>query len=134
MLGIIRSILFYSVGLFLLYLWLPGLHIRGGIEIYMLGGVALTAMNILIKPLLHIISLPVTILTLGLFSFIINAGILFLLTKFIPQISIQAFTLPSYAYKMIHTPQIGLSLPLSFLFVAFMLSFLVTILQWITKH
>src|ERR1700704_4998479 len=132
MLGIIRSILFYSVGLFLLSLCLPGLHIRGGIEMYILGGVALTVMNILIKPLLHIISLPVTIITLGLFSFIINAGILFLLTKFIPQISIRAFTLPSYAYKMVHTPQIALSLPLSFLFISFMLSFLVTILQWIT--
>ena len=33
----------------------------------------LSIMNLLVKPILHLIALPITILTFGLFSFIINA-------------------------------------------------------------
>ena len=132
--SIIRSILFYSFSLFLLSLWLPGLSINGGVQTYLIGGAALTGINLIIKPIIHIVSLPVTILTLGLFSFIINAGILFLLTKVVPQIIVHAFTLTSYSYQSFSTPAVSFSLPLSFLFIAFMLSCLVITLQWITKE
>ena len=33
----------------------------------------LSIVNLLVKPILHLIALPITILTFGLFSFIINA-------------------------------------------------------------
>jgi putative membrane protein len=36
-------------------------------------GLVLLAVNLLIKPLLIIITIPLTILTLGLFTFVINA-------------------------------------------------------------
>lgn len=36
----------------------------------------LSLLNIFVKPILHLLSLPITLITLGLFSFIINGGIL----------------------------------------------------------
>lgn len=58
----------------------------------LLAAVILSILNLLIKPLLHLISLPITILTLGLFSLIIN-GFLFWLTTLIlsPHITIANF-------------------------------------------
>jgi putative membrane protein len=58
----------------------------------LLAAVILSILNLLIKPLLHLISLPITILTLGLFSLIIN-GFLFWLTTLIlsPHIAIANF-------------------------------------------
>ena len=46
--------------------------------------VLLWVLNLCVKPILQVISLPLTILTLGLFSFIINAIILWLSFKLIP--------------------------------------------------
>ena len=41
----------------------------------------LALVNILVRPFLYILTLPVTILTLGLFSFVVNALMLLLVNK-----------------------------------------------------
>lgn len=40
--------------------------------------IVLALMNILVKPILHLLSFPITLMTFGLFSFIINALILWM--------------------------------------------------------
>ena len=52
----------------------------------------LAILNILVKPLLIILTLPVTILTLGLFYFVINAILLAIAAKFIDGFKIDSFT------------------------------------------
>ena len=53
--------------------------------------VALAILNIFIKPLLIILTLPVTILTLGLFLFVINAIVVLLASRFVHGIRIEGF-------------------------------------------
>ncbi len=53
--------------------------------------VVLAIINVFVKPLLHIISLPITILTLGLFSFVINALIIMLLDNVMTGFSVASF-------------------------------------------
>lgn len=47
-------------------------YIRGAWALLLMG-LALLTVNLLIKPILLIVTLPLTILTLGLFSFVVNA-------------------------------------------------------------
>ncbi|OGG02249.1 hypothetical protein A2W14_05160 [Candidatus Gottesmanbacteria bacterium RBG_16_37_8] len=54
--------------------------------------IVLAILNILVKPLLIILTLPVTILTLGLFYFVINAILLVIASKFIDGFKIDSFT------------------------------------------
>ena len=44
--------------------------------IAILASVVLSILNMLVKPILHILSLPLTLITFGLFSFVINGLIL----------------------------------------------------------
>jgi putative membrane protein len=53
--------------------------------------VVLAILNTFIKPLLIIFTLPVTILTLGLFLFVINAIIVLLASKFVRGFAIDNF-------------------------------------------
>ena len=57
-------------------------------------GVALgiSLVNIFIKPILLILSLPVIILSLGLFIFIINAALIILIDKFVDGLRIRSFS------------------------------------------
>jgi len=48
-------------------------------------------LNIIVKPVLVILTLPVTILTLGLFLLIINAIIIFLADGFVPGFSVDGW-------------------------------------------
>lgn len=48
-------------------------------------------LNTLIKPLLIILTLPVNILTLGLFTFVINGVIISLASKIVPGFKVEGF-------------------------------------------
>ncbi|NVP17180.1 phage holin family protein [Candidatus Gracilibacteria bacterium] len=56
-----------------------GIIVEGGIKTYIIGGVILGIINITIKPILKILSLPLFLVFLGLVVFIINGIILWLL-------------------------------------------------------
>jgi putative membrane protein len=53
--------------------------------------VVLAIVNVTIKPLLMLIALPITILTLGLFAFVINAVLLIVISRFIEGFTIDGF-------------------------------------------
>jgi putative membrane protein len=53
--------------------------------------VVLAILNILVKPILIILTLPITILTFGLFLFVINAGIILLAGKFVNGFHVDGF-------------------------------------------
>lgn len=59
-------------------LWIvPGITVVGGpYAAPILTALVLAFMNVSLKPLLQILSLPISVLTLGIFAFIINAFIL----------------------------------------------------------
>lgn len=47
--------------------------------------VVLALLNAVVKPILSILAFPITIMTLGLFSFVINLFILWLATRLVPE-------------------------------------------------
>lgn len=68
---------------------LAAAYIVPGFEVLSFGGalvlvLVLTVLNVLIKPLLVILTLPVNLMTLGLFTLVINAVILQLAINFVP--------------------------------------------------
>lgn len=53
--------------------------------------VVLGIINIFIKPIVKFITFPITLLTLGLFSLVINAGFIMLAAKVVPGFSVAGF-------------------------------------------
>src|ERR1017187_6315523 len=100
--SIIRSIAIYTFALYFIPQIVPGFTINGGFMTLLIGSVVLALMSLILKPILNIISFPINMLTLGLFSIIINAIILYLLTILVPNITVQPFTYPeSHIYGFI---------------------------------
>ena len=52
---------------------IPGIHV-GGFMTAIIVAIALAILNALIKPILTILTIPITIVTLGLFLLVINAA------------------------------------------------------------
>jgi putative membrane protein len=80
-----------SVAVFVSAKLLDGVEIRSFTTAL---GVALgiSLVNLFIKPILLILSLPVIILSLGLFIFIINAALILLIDKFVDGLRIRSFS------------------------------------------
>lgn len=77
--------LFLQIITGILAIWLAtkfvkGVEFRGPVQILLLAGTILGLLNFFIKPLLKIITLPLRILTFGLFSLVINMGIIWLVS------------------------------------------------------
>lgn len=49
-----------------------------------LAGAALSLINLIVKPIVFVLTLPFTVVTLGLFYFVITAFCLWLASKFVP--------------------------------------------------
>ena len=69
---------------------LSGIHIDTFWTALLLA-VVLAILNALLKPILIILTLPITILTLGLFLFVINAGIVLLTARFVDGFRVDGF-------------------------------------------
>ena len=69
---------------------LSGIHIID-FKTAIIFALVLAVLNMIVKPLLIILTLPITILTLGLFLFVINALIIIIADKFIDGIKVDGF-------------------------------------------
>lgn len=67
----------------------------------LLAGLVLSILNVLVKPLLIILTFPITILSLGLFLFVINAGVLMLTANFLDGFTIDSFSIAILASILI---------------------------------
>jgi len=68
----------------------PGLHLAGP-GTALAAGAVLGFVNVLVKPLLWLLTLPLTLVTFGLFLFVVNAICLWLTAAIIPGFSIDGF-------------------------------------------
>lgn len=68
----------------------PSIHLNG-IETAIWAGLILGGVNLLIRPLLFLITLPVNLLTLGLFSLVINTWMVMFTDTFLSGLQIPGF-------------------------------------------
>lgn len=91
--GLQRFLVFW--GLNVLVLWVASQLIDGlvisGVESLLLAGLAFGLVNTFLKPFLFLLTLPITVLTLGLFVIVLNALILFIVAWLVPGFTIGTF-------------------------------------------
>jgi len=88
--NIVLRILISAIVAFALSYILSGVHIQSFITALMLA-VVLGLLNLFVKPILVILTLPITIFTFGLFLFVINALIILLAAKFVNGFRVDGF-------------------------------------------
>lgn len=85
--GIILHWLMATVAIMVSAYILPGVKVTGFVPA-LAAAIVLGLLNLILKPILVVLTLPINILTLGLFTLIINAGIIILATKIVPGFSV----------------------------------------------
>ncbi len=76
-----------SLAIYLAAYLVPSVDISGWRN-FLICGIILSLINVIVKPILKLISLPFIILTLGFFNIVINIAVIWLLTKFVGQLHI----------------------------------------------
>lgn len=88
--GLIIRLLVTAAVAFGLTFILSGVHIES-FGTALVFAIVLGVLNIFVKPILKILGFPLTVITLGLFSLIINAAVVYLADYFIDGMTIDTF-------------------------------------------
>ena len=109
MIGFLTRILGNSLALYAAAYLVPGFVVSGGAREYLLAGVLLGILNFAIKPILKVISTPLIILTLGLWTIVINALMLWAVDHVFDFIMVQDLTALVWATIVISVVNIFIS-------------------------
>jgi putative membrane protein len=88
--GIIIRMLVAMLGLFLAAKILPGVRIQGT-GTFILAALLLGLVNGVVRPIAFVLTLPITIITLGLFLFVLNAAMFGLVAALLDDFSVAGF-------------------------------------------
>ncbi|MGN6713118.1 putative membrane protein [Anaerocolumna jejuensis DSM 15929] len=80
----------YIAVIYLLSLAIPTVSVYNSFSLLFVG-VVLLLVNLLLKPLLLLVTLPLNILTLGLFNFVVNAWTIMIADHFVSGIAMGGF-------------------------------------------
>lgn len=89
MMGLIWNMIAAALGLWLAVKFIPGVEFTGEIKYLIFAGCFLGLINFFIKPILKVITLPLKILTFGLFGLIINMILVWVVDIVFPELIIQ---------------------------------------------
>lgn len=125
----LRSSLLNSFSLFLAAGIFPGLTISGQIDRLLIAGLLFTLLNRLVKPIIKLILLPLNLITLGFFSWLVNLVVVVLLTKIDHSVVVAAFVTNPVNYAGFAVPSLSANLFISFLGVTALVSGFNTLLK-----
>src|SRR5579859_6274903 len=118
--GILKPIIVTGLSLALLAWLFPSIS-YGNVPTLLLASIVLTLLQKIVKPVLSILFLPITIITLGLFSLFINVIVLWLVIVLVPGFHIDQIQLGSVQLNWIF----------SLLLVSFALSLIQSLIELI---
>jgi putative membrane protein len=90
MLGFLVRAAFVALGLWLATVWVNGVSIDGPSTL-ILAGVSLGLVNAIVRPIAIVLTLPMTIVSLGFFLLVINAGMVGLVAWMLPGMHVAGF-------------------------------------------
>ncbi len=88
--GFVVRAVFAALGLWVATLLVSGIHINGTLTL-VLSALLLGVANAVVKPVLILLTLPATVLSLGLFLLVINGAVLALVAWMLPGFTIAGF-------------------------------------------
>ncbi|HEY0964461.1 MAG TPA: phage holin family protein [Candidatus Paceibacterota bacterium] len=92
---LILRILWNALGLLLIAEFMPGIDVES-FGSAVIAAIILGLLNAFVKPVLFLLTLPITIFTLGLFALVINAAIFLFAASFL-----EGFTVENFWYALL---------------------------------
>lgn len=129
---LLRYFLINLVSLFLTTRYLPGLTYTGGLKSLFLGAAVFMLINFILVPLLKILFLPLNMLTLGIFSWVINVLALYALTTIVADFVLLPYNFAGAAIFGVTIPAVELTTFWVAVVASLMIGIITNFLQWLT--
>lgn len=103
---LLRLFLFNVFALWITSELIPAVVLHGDWYLLLVGGLVLSLLMLIVKPILKILFIPINLITFGLISWMINVIVMYLLTFLLPEIEIKAWTFPGIMWSGFIVPPV----------------------------
>lgn len=131
---LVRVFLFNLFALWLTSQVLPTLMIAPGWQTMMFAGFILSFLMLIVKPMLKILFIPINILTFGLLSWLINVIVVYLLTVFVPEITIAPWQFEGASWAGFVIPPVYLTYTPALIISALIISAITEVLHYVSEE
>lgn len=132
--SLLRNFLINLAALWVATSALPGFAVTGGVKTFLMGAIGLMLINIAVVPLLKIMFLPLNLITLGFFTWVINVIGLYILTRIIPQMKLLPYFFPGADLGGVTFPAMQLNILHVAILASFLVGFTSHFLQWLSRN
>jgi len=131
--NIFRAVLFNLLAIGLTSKLFSGLSFGNNPIILLYAAAALTIINFLVVPLLKILLLPINIITLGTFRWVVNVLALYLVVIFVPGFSLSGFHFSGLNLQGVIIPSAQLSVFWVYIIASLLIGTINSLLSWLVK-
>ena len=105
----------------------------GGYQTLLMAAVAIAAVNLVVRPVINLLLLPIHLVTLGVFRWLANIVTLYLVTLLLPNLQVHAFTFPGFNLTYLVIPTINFSAFGAFAVATFILTLTFHLIYWLLQ-
>lgn len=128
----LRLFVFNFLGFSFVAYLLPAINYSNNLEVLIRAGVIYAILAMFLKPLLSLISLPLNFLTFGLFSWVANVVLIYLVSRLEPLFKIVPYNFSGLFYQGFVIPKFSLGGFGTAVMISFLISFLVSFFLWLS--
>lgn len=128
----IRMFLFQVVALWFTTQLVPTLVILGAWKTLLVAGLVLSLLMLIVRPLLSILFIPINLMTLGLLSWFVNVIVVYLLTVFVPEVTVRPWQFPGFSWAGFSTPPFFVSYGVALIITSLILTGLTNLLTYVS--
>lgn len=112
---------------------LPAVYFEGGLNTLFTGAAVFMLINIILVPVLKLLFLPLNLLTIGLFAWVINVLALYALTTVFTGFKITAYQFPGFFSNGLSFPPMLISAFWVAVLASLIIGFITHFLQWLSR-
>lgn len=130
---ILKHFVIDTVTLYLISQAVVGMSFEGGTQTLLLTGAVLSISQLLVRPLINVLLLPINLITFGLFKWVSYAVTLYLVTLVVTGFKISSFYYAGLTSYWFNIPQVNFTGILAFIVFSFVISLVSSIIVWLMK-
>ena len=131
--SLIRHIFINYLVIYITSLIYPGFSVLPVFKTLLTASVIWLLLNKIIKPIIKLLLLPINLITLNLFSWLVGLITLFLLQIFADGVSINSYNFPGISYGGLALPPLFLNIFMSYLLTSILLNSLHSSIVWLFR-
>jgi putative membrane protein len=131
---LLRSVAINLAGIYIAAQILSGvITFVGGYQTLLMASLAIAAVNLIVRPVINLLLLPIHLITLGIFRWIANLVTLYLVTWLVPNLQIHSFYFPGLNFRYLIIPSMFFSAFGAFVVTTLTLTVIFHLLYWLLQ-